>query len=101
MFNSCDVGKVVVCNDVGMLILIILLFSWIELNLNVFDLFMLNGLSIEECNVFVDGLLGDILFEMVGDKMGVVVLGDWFLFGCVLYWLMNMFLNLLNDFNGL
>ena len=101
MFNSRDVGKAVARNDVGMSILTTPSLSRIEPNLNVFDLPMLNGLSIEERNALVDGPLGDALSEMVGDKMGVVVPGDWFLLGRVLYWSTNTPLNSLDDFNGL
>lgn len=101
LFNSRDVGKAVARNDVGMSILTTPSLSRIEPNLNIFDLPMLNGLSIEERNALVDGPLGDTLSEMVGDKMGVVVPGDWFLLGRVLYWSTNTPLNSLDDFNGL
>lgn len=101
LYNSRDAGKAVARGDVGMSILTTPSLSRIEANLNVFDLPMLNGLSIEKRNALVDGPLGERLSEMVGDRMGVHVPGDWLLLGRVLYWSTSKPLNSLDDFNGL
>ncbi len=101
LFNSRDAGKAVARGDAGMSILTTPSLSRIEANLNVFDLPMLNGLSIEQRNALVDGELGQKLSGMVGERMGVIVPGNWLLLGRVLYWSTGKPLAKLDDFNGL
>ncbi|GAB4576584.1 MAG: C4-dicarboxylate TRAP transporter substrate-binding protein [Roseibium sp.] len=101
LYNSRDAGKAVARGDVAMSILTTPALSRIEANLNVFDLPMLNGLSIEQRNALVDGELGRQLSQMVGERMGVVVPGKWLLLGRVLYWSTTKPLASLEDFKGL
>lgn len=86
LYNARDVGKAVARGDVGMAIVPSPYLSRIEANINVLDLPMLNGLSETTRNDMLDGPLGDKLNELLSDKMGVVVPGNWPLLGRVLYW---------------
>ncbi len=101
LYNSRDAGKAVARGDVSMSILTTPALSRIEANLNVFDLPMLNGLTIDQRNALVDGELGSKLSDMVGERMGVVVPGNWLLLGRVLYWSTSKPLAKLDDFKGL
>ncbi len=101
LYNSRDAGKAVARGDVAMSILTTPALSRIEANLNVFDLPMLNGLSIDQRNAMVDGALGVKLSEMVSERLGVVVPGNWLLLGRVLYWSTEKPLGSLDDFKGL
>ena len=101
LYNSRDAGRAVARGDAGMTILTSPSLSRVEANLNVFDLPMLNGLSVEDRIALVDGPLGDRLSEMVGETMGVVVPGNWLLLGRVRYWSTERPLDTLADFTGL
>lgn len=101
LFNSRDAGRAVARGDAGMTILTSPALSRVEANLNIFDLPMLNGLSVEDRIALVDGELGQRLSQMVGDTLGVVVPGNWLLLGRVRYWSTQRPLNTLADFEGL
>ena len=101
LYNSRDVGKAVARGDVAMSVLTTPSLSRIEPNLNIFDLPLLNGLSTERRNEIVDGPLGQRLSELVGERMGVVVPGNWFLLGSVLYWSTGKPLTNFDEFAGL
>lgn len=101
LYNSRDAGKAVARGDAGMSVLTTPSLSRIEANLNVFDLPMLNGLSMAQRNAMVDGPLGKKLNALLGERMGVVVPGNWFVLGRVLYWSTSKPLAKLTDFNGL
>lgn len=101
LYNSRDAGKAVARGDAGMSVLTTPSLSRIEANLNVFDLPMLNGLSMKQRNAMVDGPLGKKLNSLLGERMGVVVPGNWFVLGRVLYWSTSKPLAKLSDFGGL
>lgn len=101
LFNSRDAGRAVARGDAGMTILTSPALSRVEPNLNVFDLPMLNGMSVEQRTALVDGALGERLNAALEANMDVVVPGKWLLLGRVMYWSTQRPLNTLADFNGL
>ena len=86
LYNSRDVGKAIARGDVGMSMVPSPYLGRIEPNINVVDLPFLNGLSESERSDMLDGPLGQKLSELVSDKMGVIVPGNWPILGRVMYW---------------
>lgn len=101
LYNARDVGKAVARGDVGMTTVPSPYLSRIEANINVLDLPILNGLSEKERSALLDGPLGQRLSEMLSDKMGVVVPGNWPILGRVMYWSTSKPLTNFEDLRGM
>ena len=101
LYNARDVGKAVARGDVGMATVPSPYLSRVEANINVLDLPILKGLTADQRAAMLDGEVGDILNEMLGAKMGVVVPGNWPVLGRVYYWSTSKPLTNFDEFVGL
>ncbi len=101
LYNARDVGKAVARGDVGMATVPSPYLSRIEANINVLDLPMLNGMSEAERAAMLDGPLGDMLNQLLNEKMGVVVPGNWPILGRVYYWSTSKPLTNFEEFVGM
>lgn len=101
LYNARDVGKAVARGDVGMATVPSPYLSRVEANINVLDLPMLNGLNEQERADMLDGPLGDRLNQMLNEKMGVVVPGNWPILGRVYYWSTKKPLTNFEEFVGM
>ncbi len=101
LFNARDVGKAVARGDVGMATVPSPYLSRVEANINVLDLPMLKGMTAQDRADMLDGAVGDTLNQMLGDKMGVVVPGNWPILGRVYYWSTSKPLTNFEEFVGM
>lgn len=101
LYNARDVGKAVARGDVGMATVPSPYLSRIEANINVLDLPVLKGMTAEERSAMLDGEVGDILSDLLSEKMGVVVPGNWPVLGRVYYWSTSKPLRNFEEFVGL
>ena len=101
LYNARDVGKAVARGDVGMATVPSPYLSRVEANINVLDLPVLKGMTAEERAAMLDGPVGDTLGQMLKDKMGVVVPGNWPILGRVYYWSTSKPLRNFEEFVGL
>lgn len=101
LYNARDVGKAVARGDVGMATVPSPYLSRVEANINVLDLPVLKGMTADQRSSMLDGEVGEILNEKLGDKMGVVVPGNWPVLGRVYYWSTSKPLTSFDEFVGL
>ena len=101
LYNARDVGKAVARGDVGMATVPSPYLSRVEANINVLDLAMLKGLTEEERSAMLDAGLGERLGDLLNEKMGVVVPGNWPILGRVYYWSTDKPLTSFEEFVGM
>ena len=101
LYNARDVGKAVARGDVGMATVPSPYLSRVEANINVLDLPILKGMTAQQRAEMLDGQVGDTLNQMLNDKMGVVVPGNWPILGRVYYWSTSKPLRNFEEFVGL
>lgn len=101
LYNARDVGKAVARGDVGMATVPSPYLSRVEANINVLDLPVLKGMTAEQRAEMLDGAVGDKLNAMLGEKMGIVVPGNWPILGRVYYWSTSKPLRNFDEFVGL
>lgn len=101
LYNARDVGKAVARGDVGMATVPSPYLSRVEANINLLDLPVLKGMTAQQRAKMLDGAVGDKLNAMLGNKMGVVVPGNWPVLGRVYYWSTSKPLRNFEEFVGL
>lgn len=101
LYNARDVGKAVARGDVGFANVPSPYLSRVEANINVLDLAMLKGMTEAERAEMLDNGLGQRLGELLNEKMGVVVPGDWPILGRVYYWSTSKPLTSFEEFVGM
>ena len=101
LYNARDVGKAVARGDVGMATVPSPYLSRVVANINVLDLPILKGLTLDQRAAMLDGEVGDILNGMLNEKMGVVVPGNWPALGRVYYWSTSKPLTNFEEFVGM
>ncbi len=101
LYNARDVGKGVARGDVGMATVPSPYLSRVEANINVLDLPILKGMSVQDRSEMLDGQVGTILSDLLSEKMGVVVPGHWPLLGRVYYWSTTKPLTNFDEFVGM
>ena len=101
LYNARDVGKAVARGDVGMATVPSPYLSRVEANINVLDLPILKGMTAQQRADMLDGPVGDKLGMMLGNKMGVVVPGNWPILGRVYYWSTSKPLTNFEEFVGM
>ena len=101
LYNDRDAGRAVARGDADMSVLTTPALSRVEASLNVLDLPLLYGMTADQRAAMVDGPLGARLSQAVGDSLGVVVPGNWYVLGRVLYWTTTKPLTQFADFTGL
>ncbi len=101
LYNARDVGKAVARGDVGMATVPSPYLSRVEANINLLDLPVLKGMTAQQRAEMLDGPVGDKLNAMLGEKMGIVVPGNWPVLGRVYYWSTSKPLRNFEEFVGL
>ena len=101
LYNDRDAGRAVARGDADMSVLTTPALSRVEASLNVLDLPLLYGMTADQRAAMVDGPLGARLSQAVGDSLGVVVPGNWYVLGRVFYWTTTKPLTSFADFTGL
>ena len=85
LYGVGDVARAVARGDVGLSVVASPFLSSVVADIGVLDLPVMNGLTADQRDAMIDGELGQTLSDELSDTLGVVVPGDWWQIGKIVY----------------
>lgn len=85
LYGVGDVARAVARGDVGLSVVASPFLSSVVPDIGVLDLPVMNGLTSDQRDAMIDGELGQTLSDELSDTLGVVVPGDWWQIGKIVY----------------